>query len=281
MDNSIAKFKSVKLFVFWTCVYCSVTVKHSMQHYTSTSGPLTHILLDDTGQVFVSGENVLLKFTHDLVLKESISTRRTSNCSEDICENTFDNNSVSILMLHPYQHETYVLFCGTIDYGSCSLFNRSDLKNIIPLKYWDPEASAHFLGSQTSALAIVIPVVSYGRSVTHIFSAMDYDGRDKKMFPKVFSVRILDEMYQEIIYAYSTDTTDYITLKDELFNKSLFDFKYGFHFDGYAYFLRNVKAKSAHAQISEVCSQDKHYRSYVESELRYCFRLIPYTRIMA
>ena len=267
MDDSAVKLSLLQLIcAIWTCAFCFGTVHYSLPHHivSSSSGPLTSILLDNTGNVFVSGKNVLLKFTPDLVLRENISTRGTLNCLEGTCE----DNYASIFLLYPYQRHSHILFCGIVDYGSCSLFNTSELNNVITLTHFPHSsvASDHYLGSQTSALVIAVPVLSYGRNVTQIFSAMDYDGRDKELFPGVYSVRELYEVEKEITYA--SYSTDYITLNEAIFNKSLFDFKYGFHYGGYTYFLRNRKDKTPHAQISEVCSNDNQYRSYVESDLR-------------
>ena len=262
------KLNLVQIFcAIWACVFCFGAVPYPLPQYTvtSSSGPLTNILLDDTGNVFISGKNVLLKFTPALVLKESIPTRGLLNCSENTCA----DNYASIFLLYPYQRHSHILFCGTVDNGNCSLFNTSALNNVITLNHFPHHssvASDHYLGSKTSALAVVVPVHSYGYNVTQIFSAMDYDGRDKEMFPGVFSVRKLYAVEKEITYA--SYSTDYITLNETNLNKSVFDFKYGFHYGGYTYFLRNRKDKTPHAQISEVCSNDNYYRSYVEIELR-------------
>ena len=254
--------------VFWTYARCFGTSPYSLPHYTvsSSSGPLSNILIDNSGHVFVSGRNILLKFTTDLVLQENISTRGSLNCSESRCEDNF----ASIFLLYPDQRntqDTHILFCGTADYGNCSLYNTRNITNVIKLNHYPGSlvASDHYLGSQTSASAVVVPVIEYGKNKTIIFSAMDYDGRDMEKFPGVFSMRVIYEDEKEITYSHPAN---YISLNNNLFNISVFNFEYGFHFGGYTYFLRNRKYKVPHAQISEVCSNDINYRSYVESELR-------------
>lgn len=237
---------------------------NSMQQYTSKNGVLTHLLVDNAGQVFVGGENAVMRFSPELVLKETVSTQESSKCPEKVCEEALEDNFVSIFIFHPYANERFIMFCGTIKYGSCTLFNTSKLSDNISLGHWNPdESSDHYLGSKSSALAVIVPFDTPGyANEIQIFSAMDYDGRAREKFPKVFSVRKVDEEFDELSYRDSQDR--YITLKK---NASFFDFKYGFHYDSYTYFLRNTKDRPPLGQISEVCSKDVDFRSYVESDI--------------
>ena len=268
-------FKPKFILTVLPCFFSFVLEIQSLQQYESLSGPLTHTLVDDAGKLFVGGRDRLMRFSQDLVLEEMVSTATIfsncseKDCSEDLEENRIEENDVSIFIFYPYKNGTHILFCGTADYGSCRLYNRTNLSDNTQLVEYNIDKSVdHYLGSKTSALAITVPVNTGKSNEVQIFSAMDYDGRPKDKFPKVFSVRKIIKFQEEKILHYAIYySRNYISLNDKLWNEPLFDFKYGFQYNGYTYFLRNTKHQNRRGLISEVCSNDHDYRSYVESDI--------------
>ena len=252
-------YLKISILIVLTCIIYDNGSVSAFHQYTSTDGSLTHVLLDQSGKVFLGGTNIILRFSNELDLEDSVSTK-DFNCSGNDCR----DNNVSIFVFYPFKTDTYLLFCGTSDYGSCHVYNRTNFDHVVKMEGFFKASVDNYLGSGTSAVAVP---VKQGTYKGYIHSAMDYDGRKKEKFPKVFSVREVDE-YENRLYMHYVNhySQEYITLRDDLVRESMFDFKFGFHHDGYTYFLRNSKYVNKQAHISEVCS-DIHYRSYIESEI--------------
>ena len=167
--------------IIYLCVSRVNSDGNDFHYCTSVDGSLTHILIAGNEKVFVGGQNILLRFSSDLDLEDSISTKDT--CSGNDCDKESPNH-VSILDFYPFHNRLFLLFCGTNGYGICKLYNMTDFGHVVEMNGIDNQLAAHYLGSKTSAIAV--PILE-GSNKGHIHSAMDYDGRKRELFPKVRS----------------------------------------------------------------------------------------------
>ena len=142
-----------------------------------------------TGNVYIGGRNQLYRLDSNLNFKQSITTGAVMDapwCSpnpHDPCNASqiMDNNA-SVLEMYPSRE--FILFCGTIRQGLCSVYSPSNLEEHHDM---DPKNRVNLLGSRSGTAVFFGNAEFHGANNLALYAAVSYDGRPMAYSPKSMS----------------------------------------------------------------------------------------------
>ena len=174
-------------------------------------GTLTQVTIDTiSGDVYAAGDNKVYKLTSGLSyldettvvsgsILDDVDPPYGSGCTaQDVTNGDCQNHTANIarvLEIHP--EERYLLYCGTINYGICSV-NRvdNDLDSITQL---NGSISRNLLGSKQSTVAFFGSMSNMGQQVTALYSGVSYDHRPLQYSPMAVSAeKLVQDHDQEL-----------------------------------------------------------------------------------
>ena len=255
----------------------------SLKQYTAYSN-LTRVAVDKTtGQVFVGGKNLLASLDGDLKDLKIISLgpkfdndkcfKEPATCSES---KFYKDNTVAILEVNPVHN--YVLVCGSIWQGLCSLYPQSDLEDELSLNATN---HASFIGSKlASSVAFFGLQRNVGTKSIRLYAAVPtYDRTDEKFAPYTISTRIISKNGGDSRLEYLKEgdnppnSNSYLSVSDLIRKNFKVHYLYGFEHDGYGYYVaiqpleRDVARTKYVTKLIEFCLEDDQYWTYIEMPL--------------
>lgn len=244
-----------------------------------------------TGHVYVGGQNTLLHLTPNLQpvneftmgpepdsplcppVTPVCNRNKTMTPPVDTCNHTrtMRDNNIKVLEINTQNQEEYLLVCGTIKQGLCSIHTPGDVKYCSDL-----EASilTNYLGTENSTVAFFS---SSENQSGILFTAMGYDGRLWDFFPKTISTRKITDIHKPEITYWRNKGNTHSYLGISKVYKDLYRVRYiaGFEYGGYTYFIAvRIKDPSDRkdgleyiTKIIQICQNDSSYSSYTEIPL--------------
>lgn len=238
---------------------------------------------EETGQVYVGGRNALYKFDRNL---NQISQQGTgpstdgltcSPKSDDKCDNTkLTDNDATVLEIYPDPLKRYILFCGTLKQGLCTMYSLNSLSQYQVL---DSNNIVNFMGSRESTIAYFGKVRSLlGEEKIAVYAAISFDQRPPMYSPMAVSARTITQGtngHFNISYAFENpshgDGAKFSAIDIDSVHKSSYivDYVYGFEFEGFSYFL-TVQQEGVQSlgnyitRLVRVCQNDPSFYSYTE-----------------
>ena len=259
-------------FFTWALQMANATTELTSQY------PLYDIEVDnETGAVFLGGENVILRVTKELQLEKSVSTgpvkdhpdcrppRVPPDCG---LERVLTKNRNKILLIDKGRRN--LITCGSVYFGACQL---RDLNTLSTLREVNDQSVAS--SSPSSSIAFIAPGSTDDKPVMYVGATWE------KNSPLVFSQaavasRNLDnglKLFHFVETSQLGDTTSHITFKDP--QSFIVKYIYGFSSGTFSYFVQVQQTLKSyegrdnryHTTIGRVCQRDKEYASYVEMPL--------------
>ncbi|KAL5014848.1 hypothetical protein ScPMuIL_009118 [Solemya velum] len=261
---------------FYMSEHC-VSIQFST--FTVTQGPIYEVEVNPkTGHVYVGGKNILLHLTPDLQYVNELTMGPKSDsasCSPiGHCEHkSMTDNHIKVLEIGTGNLENdYLLVCGTIEQGICSIHTLNDVRHHLSL---NASIITNFLGSENSTVAFFSAMEN---RTNILYTAMGYDGRPWELFPMTISTReIIDIHEPAITYWIDKDNFHtYVGIYRDFKNTYRVRYIAGFEYENYIYFIavrisdpRQVKAGDMEyvTKIIQICRNDAHYSSYTEIPL--------------
>lgn len=244
------------------------------------------ITQDRYGNVYVGGTNILLKLSDGLRLHDRIHDkvytgpeRDGLDCSPDAgsnCRNAISTDNDAIILEAFPGEDYYLLFCGSVKQGLCSVYAMADLTNKHPL---DGTNIANLIGNRKSAFAF------FGQGNPHIGSdakhtlyvGMSYDDRPKQYSPIALSAREIKQdpngkYLYNISYAHEANGLVSGTDIDSGHKEDyIVKYVYGFEHEGFSYFVtvqrEDLISKRYTTKLVRVCQADPLFYSYTEVEI--------------
>ena len=268
-------------------IHFSSGAKLNMLIHEETLRPteFQQIAQDRFGNVYIAGRNVLYKLTDGLRLidhvKDQVLTGPVrdglscapgsgSNCRSAVLT---DNNAV---ILEPFPEGDYLLFCGSVNQGLCSVYPMADLGNEHRL---DANNVANLIGNRKSAVAFFgqgNPMFSTNHAV---YVGMSHDGRPMQYSPKAVSAREIKQdqsdsrfMYN-ISFAYEVNNNVVSGIDIDSGHKEdyIVNYIYGFEHEGFSYFVtvqrQDLITEKYTTKLVRVCQKDPRFYSYTEVEI--------------
>lgn len=251
----------------------------ALKQYIAFSN-LTLVAIDKTsGQVIVGGINLLATLDADLqnVVSKSIGPKFDSeNCFKEPCTESmlYRDNTVTILEIN-HIHK-YVLVCGSVWQGLCSLYPLPDINSEIR---FNATSHASFVGSKASAAAFFGFQKDVGTKSIRLYAAVATYDRTKEMFaPHTISTRIIvmNDTNSRIEYlkeAAAENQNSFLTVSSLIRKDFKVHYIYGFEHDGYGYYVaiqpldRDVAMTKYVTKLIEFCQEDDSYWTYIEVPL--------------
>lgn len=266
------------LYVF--CIQCNSLVLEEF----NASNNLSKLVIDYNLQMlYVGGENILLRLSDKLQLQENkvVGPEFDSDkCFGMPLDCNFSRSRVSnvISILAINEIHSYLLACGTIKQGLCSIYSLSDFSSKFTFNATD---HASFVGSKTSAVAFFgRPPKGFDTDRRMLYAAVSpYDRTEEKFTPMTVSTR-------EIVYNESRSSMKYLENDDNLGSysflsvlssvQSIFQVKYiyGFELNGFGYYVSiqplepHLSRTSYVTRLVQFCLDDKYYKTYIETVIQ-------------
>ena len=272
----------LSLDVFLVCIWPRVTGL-SLKQYTAYSN-LTRVAVDKTtGQVIVGGINLLASLGADLnnVVANTLGPEFVNeNCFKEpaTCSTSklYEDNTVKIIEINPV-HD-YVLVCGSIWQGLCSLYPQSDINDELTLNGTN---HASFIGSKSaSSIAFFGLQRNVSTKSIRLYAAVPTYDRTAEIFaPYTISTRIIVNNNGDSRIEYlkegdiSPDSNSYLTVSPLIRKDFKVHYLYGFEHDGYGYYVaiqpldRDVAMTRYITKLIEFCLEDDYYWTYIEVPL--------------
>lgn len=274
-------------YVFY--IQCNALV---LQEFNASNN-LSKLVIDyNLRMLYVGGENFLIRLSDKLELQENKSVGpefdsdkcfgKPVSCSEI---QTRVSNTINILAIN--EIHSYLLACGTIQQGRCSIYSLSDFSRKFTFNATD---HASFVGSKTSAVAFFgRPPKGFATDRRMLYAAVStYDRSEEKFSPYTISTR-------EIVYNESRSSMKYLENDDNLASysflsvlpsvQSIFRVKYiyGFELNGFGYYV-SIQPLEPHllrtsyvTRLVQFCLDDKYYKTYIETVIQCTQNSLEYT----
>lgn len=243
---------------------------------------LTQVAVDkNTNIVYVGGKNAIYQLTPELNVTSSSSTNQYKDnqlCKPYPSQCQFQrvnvNNIVQILEINPVKK--YLLACGSVYQGLCTLHSLRDVKN---KKLFNSGNIINYVGSSNGAVAIFgnlpegLPAdVQDGDKV--LYTAASYDNRPLELMPPSVSSRNIsygnpDELSNMSYLFKQRAVHTYIDVDRDYKKNYPIHYVYAFEDDGFTYFV-SVQRESIQpsypyeTHLIRVCQNDAAYYSYTE-----------------
>ena len=173
-----------------------------------------------TGDVYVTGDSKIYHLSSGLsyvgdttvasALTDAIECSRanaTSACISSI-------NTATVLEIHP--EERYLLYCGTVDYGVCSVrYLDNNSNSFVQMNH---SIVMNLLGSRQSTVAFFGVLSNMGEQTTALYSAVSYDHRPLHLAPRAVSAKMLVNDQDQ-----NTPRLDYVYENPSLMQRSAID----------------------------------------------------------
>ena len=267
-------------------IHLSSGAKLNMLIHEETLRPteFQQIAQDRFGNVYIAGRNVLYKLTDGLRLIDHVTDKALtgpirdgldcapiagSNCRSAV---STDNDAV---ILEPFPEGDYLLFCGSVHQGLCSVYPMADLGNEHRL---DAANVANLIGNRKSSVAFFghgNPMFSEGHT---LYVGMSHDGRPMQYSPKAVSAREIKQdqsgskfMY-DISYTYQANNiVSGIDIDSGHKEDYIVKYVYGFEHEGFSYFVtvqrQDLITEKYTTKLVRVCQKDPRFYSYTEVEI--------------
>lgn len=251
-------------------------VHHFGGHASLPDTVFRHVIIDDsTGDVFVSGVNVLYKLSGSLQLVTYNVTGPKPdhlNCQPDpklACNYSRNatNNVNQALVIVPWQH--LVIACSTLYYGYCEKFSMFNLTHI-------ETVYAHVVPNDQHASVVVVvssgDVDAGGSSPAKLYIGTTHSNVGSVLFNNkvpMVSSRSVDTLKHTTKF---TTSTFIDLLPQYLMEDFKIYFKAGFSHETYTYFVV-VRPKSVNGLLvystwlARLCHGDDQFHSYIEVPL--------------
>ncbi|XP_053377268.1 hepatocyte growth factor receptor-like isoform X2 [Mercenaria mercenaria] len=276
-------------YVYMWHIQCNSLV---LDEYSASSN-LTKIVIDDNSRMlYVGGENYLIRL--DDKLKEQQTKSVGPEFDSDKCFGkpvacseirSRVPDIINVLAINKIQ--SYLLACGTLKQGLCSIYSLSDFNTVYAFNATD---HASFLGSKISSVAFFgRPPKGYDMDRRMLYAAVStYDRTEEKFSPMTISTR-------EIVYNGSQSSMRYLEDNSDLDNYSFLSvlpsvqskfhtrYIYGFELKGYGYYV-SIQPVDPHptktayvTRLIQFCLDDKYYRTYIETVIQCSHNSLDYT----
>lgn len=255
----------------------SVTVGHVMslriqEVYRDQQLLQTFIVDQTSGDVFVGGQNTLIKLSDDLSLLQQVDTGPKMDSplcppAPLTCNRTKHHvNSVTKGLVMDYERNNLIM-CSNVYQGSCQVLDPNNLEQVKvivnkPMVGHDPSHSDFlFIGPGPDSNVLYVGTK---------YNNINFNGELKvyrDMVPHLSS-RNLDNF--DLTFRNGTRGTD-VSLLDSYKMDFYVNFVYGFSHEHFVYFI-SLQAKSLtdntmETKIIRVCQKDKYFNSYIEIPL--------------
>ena len=206
------------------------------------SEDVQRLAVSSTGKVFVATSNTIYQYRNNSISFDDLDS------DIDIIE------EISIFTLFEYQQYEYLLRCN---HTACFVHNTSDIQQVWTTQPFRTGSFGHSLGGDFSAHLVFVPC--NGSEYCDLFSAIS--DKDTGMF----SQRSFQYRTDIFHFDHSFEESKIIRSK----SGTKFEFIHSFYFNGFVYFLRNTISPNGNrtAFISQMCSTDHYFRSYMESRI--------------
>ncbi|GAB6029602.1 macrophage stimulating 1 receptor (c-met-tyrosine kinase) [Chamberlinius hualienensis] len=257
--------------------YAATAETTLLSYSTTLSSSLQHIAVHRrTGEVYVSGTNIVLHLSDNLTVLDQVTIppiRDSPGCSPVATEPCDIKrpliNTQSKLLLIDYDQDL-LLFCGSTRQGICQVSGTQKINH-----YWtigEETDLRSYISGRNSVAGFFAPGPN-GQMV--LYSALTYDGRDKKYMPSQVSSRRLVKEYGRYYFYYAADngenTRTSISFLPELLDDYRVNYAFGFSYNNFSFFLTTQKVSvSAHeleSRLVRVHHSDPTFQSYTEIPL--------------
>lgn len=250
------------------------------QHYSNVN--LTRVAVyKDTGQVIVGGVNILVSLDEDL--KNVVNNHLGPHFDSDKCfkepapcteSKTFEANTVTVLEINPVHK--YVLVCGSIWQGLCSIYMLSDINSEIS---FNSTSHATFIGSKASSVAFFGLQKDTTLDSVRLYAAVaTYDKTNDMFSPYTISTRVVINNDREHNIEYlkegiSQFDNSFLTVSPATRKDFKVHYIYGFELDGYGYYVavqpidRDIARTKYATKLIQFCQEDDYYWTYIEVPL--------------
>lgn len=283
----------------WTVVFlaCACTLETrcnnlEFEEYTAASN-LSKLVMDyNLHQLYLGGENILLRLDDKLKLQQSKSVGPafdSDNCfaSPLYCSasRSMVSNIVNILAIN--EIHSYLLACGSVSQGLCSVYSLSDFNTKFT---FNATEHASFVGSRSSSVAFFgRPPMGHDTDRRMLYVAIStYERTQDKFSPYTISTReiVYNESQSSINYLVDDQNIgdfSYLSVLPSVQSKFRAKYIYGFELNGYGYYISIQPVdphitKTAYAtRLIQFCLDDKYYRTYIETVLQCGQNSLDYT----
>jgi hypothetical protein len=216
-----------------------------------------------SGEVFVGGKNALILLNSKFARMGSISVgprKHSDNCPPSkihTCANATNTDNV-VELLEYLPGEQKMLMCGSVQYGNCSLLNRTETTTLADNNH------ENYLGSRYGS--IVVPFQKESDWV--YFTGTSWDGRSSKHMPEEFSFK----SYSDLEF-FAEAVASKLSLCDHERRQSNLRFIYGFQDKSYVYaiYLKIRKEDGIdhfETKIARICKSDEYMGTFHEMTLK-------------
>ncbi len=237
------------------------------------------IALDDSGNLYVAGTNVIYKLSSGLILRDRYHTGPVKDgwqCPPDSGFNCADATLLDneAVILEAFPEGRYLLFCGTVKQGLCSVYS---MENLQARHAMDPSNIVNLIGNRKSAVAFFgqgNPDFADPDGHT-LYVGMSHDNRPVQFSPKSVSSREIKQVsngrYNMSFTFNAMGQASAIDIDESHKQNYIVRYVYGFEHEGFSYFVtvqrEDLITGRYVTKLVRVCQGDPKFYSYTEVEI--------------
>lgn len=289
-ETKLSRMKVLKWVLVAVCLLSEAVscAKLNLTVYNSTTH-VSRLAVEEKpdGRLYVGCENNFLQLNSDLEEEKKLMIGPkydTDECFATFGEATCNkgkskvSNIVSTLAINKLHN--YILMCGTIYQGLCSVHPLSDITSF---QYLNEMDHASFVGSKESSVAFFgTPAKSVGdMSRRMLYAAVaTYDRKTDKFSPRTISTReiVYNETTGSSIKYFLEDSVlrqySYLTVDTTVQRNFRVNYVYGFELNGYGYYVSvqpfdiDISRTTYVTRLIQFCLDDTVYKTYVETVMK-------------
>lgn len=278
--NTVNAEKDIPTYLSSRMVYSDRRFRlHNLYTQVFNTSIFKVVLDEQSRDIFVGGRNFIFRLHgKDLNLTDYVSNgpvKDNSNCKPPPieCRTTSkvltDQDNKVLLLNYATQPYPTVISCGTTAQGMCSLHKYVYLK--ATGIFGSPADPVNYIASRKNTIAFMAPHPN--GTISTVIVASEYDGRNLSYSPPLLSARTITVSPWPVFnFTHLGRENSSLDIHPRLKESFAMRFIYGFHYQGYAYFVVNQRLSSKSSdfetRLGRVCLADQSFVSYSEIPIK-------------